>query len=100
MRRPNSTCPQVPPAPRKGAEPELVQSRIVTDDVRRLAAFYARLVRAEVVLNDDYVEVPTGLRRQAAPQRYFTEYHEDKRPAQSAAPTGRKTPAATDANCG
>jgi hypothetical protein len=31
---------------------ELVQSRIVTDGVQRLAAFYARLVQAEVVLND------------------------------------------------
>ena len=39
---------------------DLVQSRIVTDDVERLAAFYARLVRVAVVLNDYYVEVPTG----------------------------------------
>jgi hypothetical protein len=31
---------------------ELVQTRIVTDDVQRLAAFYARLVRAAAVLND------------------------------------------------
>ena len=100
MRRPNSTCPQVPPAPRKGAETELVQSRIVTDDVQRLAAFYARLVRAEVVLNDDYVEAPTGLRRQAAPQRYFTEYHEDQTACSKCRADGSKTPAATDANFG
>ena len=39
---------------------ELVQSRIVTDDVAGLAAFYARLVDTSVVLNDYYVEVPTG----------------------------------------
>ncbi len=39
---------------------ELVQSRIVTDDVEGLAAFYARLVRASVVLNEYYVEVPAG----------------------------------------
>jgi hypothetical protein len=39
---------------------DLVQSRIVTDDVERLAAFYARLVRVSVVLNHNYVEVPTG----------------------------------------
>ena len=37
---------------------DLVQSRIVTDDVERFAAFYARLVRVSVVLNDYYVEVP------------------------------------------
>jgi hypothetical protein len=34
---------------------DLVQSRIVTDDVERLAAFYARLLRVSVVLNDYYV---------------------------------------------
>ena len=38
---------------------ELVQSRVVTDDVAGMAAFYARLVGASVVLNDYYVEVPT-----------------------------------------
>ena len=37
---------------------DLVQSRIVTDDVKRLAAFYARLVGISVVLND-YYEMPT-----------------------------------------
>ncbi len=39
---------------------ELVQSRVVTEDVARMAAFYARLVGTSVVLNDYYVEVPTG----------------------------------------
>jgi predicted enzyme related to lactoylglutathione lyase len=39
---------------------ELVQSRVVTDDVAGLAAFYATLVGASVVLNDYYVEVPAG----------------------------------------
>jgi predicted enzyme related to lactoylglutathione lyase len=39
---------------------ELVQSRIVTDDVERLAAFYARLVGTRVALNEYYVEVPAG----------------------------------------
>lgn len=34
---------------------DLVQSKFVTDDVERLAAFYARLVRVSVVLNDYYV---------------------------------------------
>ena len=37
---------------------DLVQSRIVTDDIeQRLAAFYARLVRVSVVLNN-YVMTP------------------------------------------
>jgi len=57
---------------------ELVQSRIVTDDVQRLAVFYARLVRAEVVLNDYYVEVPTGAMSVGFSRRRFTEYREDQ----------------------
>ena len=39
---------------------ELVQGRIVTDDVERMAAFYGRLVGVAVTLNEYYVEVPTG----------------------------------------
>jgi predicted enzyme related to lactoylglutathione lyase len=57
---------------------ELVQSRIVTDDVARLAAFYARLVQAEVALNDYYVEVPTGAMSVGFSRRHFTEYREDQ----------------------
>ena len=38
---------------------ELVQGRIVTDDVGSMAAFYGRLVGVAVTLNDYYVEVPT-----------------------------------------
>jgi uncharacterized glyoxalase superfamily protein PhnB len=57
---------------------ELVQSRIVTNDVARLAAFYARLTRAEVVLNDYYVEVPTGAMSVGFSRRRFTEYREDQ----------------------
>src|SRR5215813_7063138 len=54
------TLPEIPArrAGFRGAPMDLVQSRIVTDDVERLAAFYARLVRVSVVLNDYYVEVP------------------------------------------
>jgi uncharacterized glyoxalase superfamily protein PhnB len=59
---------------------DLVQSRIVTDDVRRLAAFYARLVRASVVLNDYYVEVPAGAMSVGFSRRRFTEYREDQTP--------------------
>lgn len=57
---------------------DLVQSRIVTDDVERLAAFYARLVRVSVVLNDYYVEVPTGAASVGFSRRRFTEYQEDQ----------------------
>jgi uncharacterized glyoxalase superfamily protein PhnB len=57
---------------------ELAQSRIVTDDVQRLAAFYARLVQADVVLNDYYVEVPTGAMSVGFSRRRFTEYREDQ----------------------
>jgi len=40
---------------------ELVQARIVTGGVQRLAAFYARLVQAEVVagLGVDWLILPT-----------------------------------------
>ena len=57
---------------------ELVRSRIVTDDVQRLAAFYARLAHAAVVLNDYYVEVPTGAMSVGFSRRRFTEYREDQ----------------------
>jgi len=57
---------------------KLVQSRIVTDDVARLAAFYARLVQADVVLNDYYVEVPTGAMSVGFSRRGFTEYRDDQ----------------------
>jgi catechol 2,3-dioxygenase-like lactoylglutathione lyase family enzyme len=62
---------------------ELVQSRIVTDDVAGLAAFYARLVGTPVTLNDYYVEVPAGAMSVGFSRRRFTEYAEDQ-----AAPSG------------
>jgi predicted enzyme related to lactoylglutathione lyase len=65
---------------------DLVQSRIVTDDVARLAAFYARLVRVPVVLNDYYVEVPTAVASVGFSRRRFTEYREDR----AARPCGRR----------
>ena len=54
---------------------ELVQSRIVTDDVERLAAFYARLVGVPAALNDYYVEVQAGPVSVGFSKRRFTEYH-------------------------
>jgi predicted enzyme related to lactoylglutathione lyase len=56
---------------------ELVQSRIVTDDVEGLAAFYARLVGAQVALNGFYVEVPAGPMSVGFSKCRFTEYGED-----------------------
>lgn len=54
---------------------ELVQCRIVTDDVERLAAFYARLVGVQVALNEYYVEVHAGPMSVGFSKRRFTEYH-------------------------
>ena len=65
---------------------ELVQSRIVTDDVEGLAAFYARLIGAPVALNEYYVEVPAGPMSVGFSKRRFTEYRESQagRPARRA----------------
>jgi Glyoxalase-like domain len=59
---------------------ELVQARIVTDDVQGLATFYARLTRTPVVLNDYYVEVPAGPASVGFSRCRFTEYREDQAP--------------------
>jgi len=57
---------------------KLVQSRIVTDDVESLAAFYARLVGVPVALNEYYVEVPAGPMSVGFSKRRFTEYRDDQ----------------------
>lgn len=57
---------------------ELVQSRIVTDDVEGLAAFYARLVGTPVALNGYYVEVPAGAMSIGFSKRRFTEYRAEQ----------------------
>ena len=59
----------------------LVQSRIVTDDVEGLAAFYASLLGATVTLNEYYVEVPAGPVTVGFSKRRFTEYRDDHRTA-------------------
>jgi uncharacterized glyoxalase superfamily protein PhnB len=56
---------------------DLVQGRIVTSDVQRLAAFYARLLEARVTLNDYYVEVPAGPASVGFSRHRFTEYRDD-----------------------
>ena len=57
---------------------ELVQARLVTEDVARLAAFYARLIGAKVPLNEYYVEVPAGPASVGFSRRRFTEYRPDR----------------------
>jgi len=56
------------------ADMELVQSRIVTDDVEGLATFYARLAGVPVTLNEYYVEVHTGAMSVGFSRRRYTEY--------------------------
>jgi predicted enzyme related to lactoylglutathione lyase len=67
---------------------ELVQSRVVTDDVAGMAAFYARLVGTSVVLNDYYVEVPTGALSVGFSKCRFTECGGVGDAEGSAAPSG------------
>jgi len=55
---------------------ELVQSRIVSPDVERLALFYAQLVGVEVVVNEYYVEVPTEGQRVGISRMRFSDFAE------------------------
>jgi predicted enzyme related to lactoylglutathione lyase len=55
---------------------ELVQSRFVTEDVEKLARFYATLVGVDVVVNDYYVEVPTTAQRVGVSRVRFSELTE------------------------
>ena len=63
----------------------LVQSRFVTDNVERLAAFYARLFGVPVALNDYYVEIQAGPASVGFSRRRFTEYN-DQGPAAGSGP--------------
>jgi uncharacterized glyoxalase superfamily protein PhnB len=53
----------------------LVQSRIVTDDVEKMAGFYSALVGISVTTNAYYVEVPTGSMSIGFSKPRFTEDH-------------------------
>ena len=66
-----------PGGPAAGTLLELVQSRIVTDDVARLARFYASLVGVPAALNDYYVEIAAGPASVGFSRRRFTEYRDD-----------------------
>jgi predicted enzyme related to lactoylglutathione lyase len=76
----------------------LVQSRIVTDDVEGLAAFYASLVGVSVTLNGYYVEVPAGQVSVGFSKRRFTEYREDDHPP--GRPRGRRDEVILDFEAG
>jgi predicted enzyme related to lactoylglutathione lyase len=56
---------------------ELLQCRIVTDDVEALAGFYARLLGVPAALNEYYVEIQAGPASVGFSRRRFTEYRED-----------------------
>jgi predicted enzyme related to lactoylglutathione lyase len=71
MPGPNRTSPP-------GPDVELVQARLVTEDVAGLAAFYAGLIGAKVPLNEYYVEVPAGPASVGFAKRKFTEYGADR----------------------
>jgi uncharacterized glyoxalase superfamily protein PhnB len=55
---------------------ELVQTRIVTENVERLAQFYAALVGVDVVINEYYVEIPTGGQRVGLSRMRFSDFEE------------------------
>jgi uncharacterized glyoxalase superfamily protein PhnB len=52
---------------------QLVNARIVTDNVAGLTEFYAAVLSADVVANDYYVELPTAVATLALCRRRFTE---------------------------
>ena len=54
---------------------ELIQARIVTDDVERSADFYLALIGALMPLNEYYVEIPTGSVSVGFSKCRFTEDH-------------------------
>lgn len=51
----------------------LTQARLVTDDVERLAAFYADLIGTQTTLNAYYVEIPAGAATVGVSRHRFTE---------------------------
>jgi catechol 2,3-dioxygenase-like lactoylglutathione lyase family enzyme len=55
---------------------ELVQCRMVTDDVAGLAGFYARLLGGPAALNEYYVEIQAGSASVGFSRRRFTEHRE------------------------
>jgi predicted enzyme related to lactoylglutathione lyase len=67
---------------------DLVQCRLVADDVESLAGFYARLLGVPAALNEYYVEIQAGPASIGFSRRRFTGYQEADGPA-SAGPVWR-----------
>ena len=67
---------------------DLVQCRLVTDDVAGLAGFYARLLAVPPALNEYYVEIQAGAASLGFARRRFTEHREADGPP--AADPGRR----------
>ena len=59
---------------------DLAQCRMVTDDVERLAGFYARLLDVPAALNEYYVEIQAGPASVGFSRRRFTEHREADSP--------------------
>jgi uncharacterized glyoxalase superfamily protein PhnB len=57
---------------------QLVQSRVVTNDVEKMAGFYAELVGTEVTLNEFYLEISAGAMSVGFSKCRFTEEHAAK----------------------
>jgi predicted enzyme related to lactoylglutathione lyase len=57
---------------------DLVQGRIVTDDVGRLAGFYASLLGVAAAINEYYVEIQAGPASVGFSRRRFTEYRDER----------------------
>jgi predicted enzyme related to lactoylglutathione lyase len=55
---------------------DLVQCRLVSDDVEGLAGFYARLLGVPTALNEYYVEIQAGPASVGFSRRRFTEHRE------------------------
>ena len=60
---------------------DLVQCRIVNDDVEGLAGFYARLLGVPTALNEYYVEIQAGSASVGFSRRRFTEHREAAGPS-------------------
>ncbi len=53
---------------------DLVQCRIVTDDVRTVGTFYATLAGVDVIFNDYYMEIPVGAATVGLSKCRFSDY--------------------------
>jgi hypothetical protein len=78
---------------------DLVQCRLVADDVESLAGFYARLLGVPAALNEYYVEIQAGPASIGFSRRRFTEHREAASPA-SAGPASGGPAAAAPAPAG